>query len=1092
MNRTICHPVLTALVLILTASVPASAQLDTGSIVGTVRDQSSAVVPGATVTARQESTGTLVTAVSSEKGQFVFPNLKVGTYTISAELAGFRKSVQTGIVLHVQERIEVDVRIELGSVTEDVVVRGESPMLQTQTADVGYAVDQRQVTDLPLLGRRYSELALLTTGVVTAPGGLTGRGEDGLFNVNGNLATWNNFILDGGDNNSASTNLQERSTEVVQPPVDALEEFRVQTRTYSAEFGKAAGAVINASIKQGSNAFHGSGFEFFRDETFNANTWENNRAGRPKGQFNQHIAGGTLGGPIVHSRTFFFGDYQATRTNKALTQQATVPTDLMRQGILTELTGNLIATNPFVPAGCVNAATKVITPSCIDPVAASLLKLYPRANVPAALAGFGVPGGLVSPNYISNGILKNDVDQFDARVDQNLSRLNGQFFGRYSFMDVTRNEPPVLDDPIASGDFSSNTYNRGQSAVGGWSRVFGGEIFSELRVAWNRMSSSSLQPSFGTPANAQFGIKGIPDDPRYSGGIPHMNISRMTRLGGPFFRPQYQTSQVFQFSENVTWSRSSHTYKFGAERRRDEVDYIDLRALNGVVNFTDGRYSGFGFGDFLLGLSSNQGLTLFREADLYSDGWQFYGQDSWRIASNVTLNYGLRYEYFTPMQDKANLMTNIDPATGAILTSTADGSIYDRTLIHPDRNNVAPRIGVAWNPSSTLVVRAGYGIFYQEYDRYGSESQLALNPPQLIDVSLVANSGNDAPPMILRNGFAPVSAANVDKTRVQWRIQDPNQKTPWVHQFSVGPEYQIGASTVVGVEYVGNLTRNGRKLRNLNQGIITPQNTVVFPYAQYGFANAYLEQIATDGEANYHSLQTRVQRRLSRGLAFTTSFTYGRALGNFLDHLSADGGGESGNFPKNVYDLAADYGPLSIDIRKRFVTSFIYELPVGPGRAKQPHGVAGALASGWNVNGILTISDGRPFSITSTDRVQTGSGRISRANCLGDAVPGGFDQTIDHWFDTTKFAEPAALTYGTCSPNSVVGPGSKSMNLSLFRSIPFNGSKRLELRLESFNTFNWINYGRPGQSVSNAATFGKISSTQGDPRELQFAVKLYF
>jgi len=375
MSRTVCHPLLASLVFILTASVPASAQLDTGSIVGTVRDQSSAVVPGATVTARQESTGTLVTAVSSEKGQFVFPNLKVGTYTISAELAGFRKSVQTGLVLHVQERIEVDVRIELGSVTEDVVVRGESPMLQTQTADVGYAVDQRQVTDLPLLGRRYSELAFLTTGVVTAPGGLTGRGEDGLFNVNGNLATWNNFILDGGDNNSASTNLQERSTEVVQPPVDALEEFRVQTRTYSAEFGKASGAVINASIKQGSNAFHGSGFEFFRDEQFNANTWENNRAGRPKGQFNQHIAGGTLGGPIVRSRTFFFGDYQATRTNKALTQQATVPTDLMRQGILTELTGNMIAANAFVPAGCVNAATKTITPSCIDPVAASLLKL---------------------------------------------------------------------------------------------------------------------------------------------------------------------------------------------------------------------------------------------------------------------------------------------------------------------------------------------------------------------------------------------------------------------------------------------------------------------------------------------------------------------------------------------------------------------------------------------------------------------------------------------------------------------------------------------------------------------------------------------
>jgi hypothetical protein len=1091
MNRPLRRALFAALILILAAAAPASAQLDTGTLVGTLRDQSSAVVPGATVTAMQESTGATMTAVTTDKGQFVFPNLKVGTYSITAELSGFRKAVQTGIVLHVQERIDVDVRIELGNVSEEVVVRGRTELLQTQTADVGYAVDQRQVTDLPLLGRRYSELAFLTTGVVTAPGGLTGRGEDGLFNVNGNLATWNNFILDGGDNNSASTNLQERSTEVVQPPVDALAEFRVQTRTYSAEFGKAAGAVINASIKQGSNAFKGSAFEFYRNEAFNANTWENNRAGRPKGQFRQHIAGATLGGPIVGSRTFFFGDYQATRTDKALTQLATVPTDLMRQGNLSELTGNMIAGNPFVPAGCVNAATKTISPSCIDPVAASLVKLYPRANVPQALASFGVPGGLVSPNYISNGILRNDVDQFDIRIDQNLARLTGQVFGRYSFMDVTRNEPPVLDDPIASGDFSSNTFNRGQSAVGGWSRVFGGTVFSEFRGAWNRMSSSSLQPSFGVAANGQFGIRGIPEDPRYSGGLPHMNISRMTRLGGPFFRPQYQTSQVFQFSENVTWNRGDHAYKFGVERRRDKVDYIDLRALNGVLNFTDGRYSGFGFGDFLLGLSSNQGLTLFREADLYADGWQFYGQDAWRLRSNVTVNYGVRYEYFTPMQDKANLMTNIDPATGAILTSKADGSIDDRTLVHPDRNNFAPRVGVAWNPAARLVIRGGYGIFYQEYDRYGSESQLALNPPQLVDVSLIANSGSEPPPMILRNGFAPVSAANVDKTRVQWRIQDPNQKTPWVQQFSLGPEYQVGASTVVGVEYVGNLTRNGRKLRNLNQGIIVSPGTVVFPYAQYGFANAYLEQIATDGVANYHSVQARVQRRLSGGLALTASFTYGRALGNFLDHLSADGGGESGNFPKNVYDIGADYGPLSIDIRRRFVTSFIYELPAGAGRAMQPKGVLGALARDWNVNGILTISDGRPFSITSTDRVQTGPGRISRANCIGDPLPGGFSQTTDHWFDTTTFAEPAAFSYGSCGPNSVTGPGAKSMNLSLFRSIPWNG-RRLELRVESFNTFNWVNLGRPGQSVSNAATFGRISTTQGDPRELQFAVKMYF
>ncbi len=1082
--------VLAAVVATLACARAASAQLDTGAIVGTVRDQSGAIVPGATVTATQEATGVATTTVTSGAGQYAFPSLKIGTYAIAAELTGFRRAVQRGIELHVQERVEINLALQLGQVAEEVVVSGKAELLATETADVGYAVDQRQVTDLPLLGRRYAELAFLTPGVVVSPSGITTRGEDSFFNVNGNFATWNNFTLDGADNNSFSTNLQERSPQVVQPPVDALEEFRVQTRTYSAEFGKSAGAVINASIKQGTNAFRGSAYEFFRDERMNSNTWENNRAGRPKGTFNQHIAGGTLGGPVVRGRTFFFGDYQLTRTDRALTLQATVPTPLMRAGDLSEVP-RALTPSPFIPAGCVDTVAKTISRACVDPVAAALLRLYPQPNIPQAIAAFGRPNGLVSPNFISNGVLQSDVDQFDARVDHTLGGRD-QVFGRYSFMDTTRHEPPVLGDPVASGDFNSNIFIRGQSAVAGWSRVFGGALFSEFRAGWNRISSDSVHPAFGMDVNEQFGIRGVPRDPRFSGGIPHLNIGGVTRLGGPFFRPQFQTSQVFQFSENLTWNRSSHTLKFGVERRRDLVDYIDLAALNGVMTFSDGRYSNIGFGDFLLGLASTYRLTLFHEPHLYTDGWQAYAQDSWRVTSDLTVNAGLRYEYFTPMQDRDHRLTNIDPATGQVLTSKSSGSLFERTLIQPDRNDWAPRVGVAYSVTPRIVLRGGYGIFYQQTDRYGSESQLALNPPQLIDANVSAPSAATAPVAILRTGFPTVSAsAAIDPSRLQWRIQDPNQRTPWVQQFSVGPELQLLDTTVLSIEYVGNITRDGRKLRNLNQGILTSSG-VVFPYAQYGYGNTYLEQIATDGKADYHSLQARVQRRFSRGLAFTSSFTWGKALGNFLDHLSADGGGESGNFPKNVYDLAADYGPLSFDVRRRFVTSFIYELPAGPGRRVQPSGAAGAIVSNWNVNGILTLSDGRPFSITSTDRAGTGSGRISRANCVGDPVPEDFEQTLDHWFDTAAFRETTAGTYGNCGPNTVTGPGSKTMNLSIFRLFPWTAERRVEVRAEVFNVFNWVNYGRPGQSASNPATFGRVSSTQGDPREVQLAVKLYF
>jgi hypothetical protein len=352
--------------LSLLCSAPAVAQTDTGAIVGTVRDQSGAVVPGATVTATQVETDVVVSTVTNAAGQYSFPTLRIGQYRVAAELVGFRRAVRANVQLNVQNRLEINFNLTLGDLTEEVQVVGGAEMLQTQRADMGHTVDSRQVTDLPLLGRRYAELALLTTGVVPATNGISSRGEDSFFNVNGNFATWNNFTLDGADNNSFSTNLQERSPQVIQPPVDALEEFKVQTRTYSAEFGKAAGAIINASIKQGTNRYRGSLFGFFRDEALNANTWDNNRAGVEKGKFDEQIAGFTIGGPIVRSKTFFFGNYQMTRTSRAETLVASVPTPLMRQGNLSEFPQNM-RTSAFLP-GCVTTATKVISPSCFDPV----------------------------------------------------------------------------------------------------------------------------------------------------------------------------------------------------------------------------------------------------------------------------------------------------------------------------------------------------------------------------------------------------------------------------------------------------------------------------------------------------------------------------------------------------------------------------------------------------------------------------------------------------------------------------------------------------------------------------------------------------
>lgn len=1077
-----------ALGLVLMFGSVARAQTDTGAIVGTVKDQSGSVIPGVTITITHEGTGLVYTVVTNHAGQYVFPSLRIGTYTVAAELEGFRRAVRPKVDLNVQGRLDISFSLELGELTAEVLVEGRAALLQTQTADVGYSVNKQQIQDLPLLGRRYAELAMLAPGVVIAPGGMSSRGEDTFFNSNGNFATQNNFTLDGADNNSFSTNMQERSAQVIQPSVDALEEFRVQTRTYSAEFGKAAGAVINASIKQGTNAFKGSVYEFFRDDALNANRWEANRAGLPKGPYDQHIAGATLGGPIVKGSFFFFGDYQVTRTKQTLTNTATVPTPLQRQGDFSEY-NRAMQNSPFIPAGCINTQTKTVNLACFDPVAVAAQKLYPQPNIPAALAKLGVPNGMVTPNFSSNGVLKNDVDQFDLRLDY--KRGADSFFGRYSFMDTRRWEPPTLVDVLASGDWSSKILNRGQSGVFGWSRVFGSSMFNEVRFAWNRISSKSMQHTLGTNVNAQYGIKGVPVKDTHTGGLPSFNISGWTRLGGPNWRPQYQTSQVYQISDNFTWTKGSHNLKLGFERRRDKVDYLDLYALNGALSFSSSLYSNIGYADFLLGLVSGYALTLEHWVNLYNNGTQLYAQDSWRALPNLTLNYGMRYEYFPPMYARDNKLTNIIPETGKIMYARDSGSTYERTLINPDKNDFAPRLGFAWTVTPRTVVRGGFGIFYQQTDRYGSESQLALNPPQLVDYAPSAPNPQTAPLIQLQNGFPAISAANIDPTRVQWRIQDPDQVTPIIYQYSVGPEFQLTQNMAAGVQYVANKARNGRRLRNLNQGQIVSPGVVVFPYAQYGFGSAFLEQMVTTGVSDYDALQFQVRRRMSKGLAFNVNFTWSKGLGNFMDHLT----GGAQRVPQNIYDPRgemADYGPLAFDTPRRLVASFMYELPWGAGRALEPKGVVGALIGNWSVNGIFNWYDGSPLTVGGTDRTNTGSGHSFRANCIGDPVPDGFEQTVDHWFDTKAFASPVSGTFGNCGVGSLRGPSRKSMNLSIFRFFPLGQDRRLEFRVETFNTFNWNDLGNPGTNVDSPSTFGVITGRSSNPRELQLAVKFYF
>ncbi|MGC4056444.1 MAG: carboxypeptidase-like regulatory domain-containing protein [Paludibaculum sp.] len=584
-------------------SVVSFAQIDTGSIVGTVRDSSGAAVVSATVTVTNKATNLVHTTQSNTSGEYQFIGLQPGLYTIKGAAAGFTTQVVDNLELHVQSRpSSIDLTMKVGQIDQVVEVSGGAVMLQTESADVGGVVAQHQIQSLPLNGRRYADLALLEAGVQKNLVNQNNMAPD-RFSSNGNLETQNYFSLDGVDNNSGSTNLQEGSVQVVQPPPDALQEFRVQTRTYSAEFGTSAGAVINASIKSGTNRIHGSVWEFLRNNEIQANSFFNNLNGVPKGHYTQNQYGGSIGGPVIKDRTFFFFDAQAFTSRKATTVNSVVPTPLMKQGNFTELKANL--TDSVVPGqtGCVSG--KVIASSCLDPTGVKLLALYPDPNIPSAVAGQGQAGSWTGgANYQYQYSVPTDTTSFDTRIDHTISSSN-RIFGRYSNYVVDRQDAPWTSNPlVGNGNFATQYRIRGRSVALSWTDTLSSSMLNEMRAGFNRdyAHSDPIGVELGTSKAADYGLSGIPVNPN-SSGLPPINISGLTRMGTSPWRPQFQVAQVWQFLDNFSWLKGSHSFKFGYEHRHTSNNFLDLQSPQGQMT-ASGIYTGntgLGAADFLCG-----------------------------------------------------------------------------------------------------------------------------------------------------------------------------------------------------------------------------------------------------------------------------------------------------------------------------------------------------------------------------------------------------------------------------------------------------------------------------------------------------------
>ena len=1081
------------------------AQIDTGSIVGVVKDPTGAAVKGATVTLRNTATGVARTASTNEDGSYLFPALIPGMYSVEVSAAGFQPEIRTNIEIDVQSRPAIDFALKVGQSKEVVEVTSVSPILQTETADLGGVVQKEQINDLPLNGRRYSDLALLEAGIQRNQVNTNNTAPD-RFSSNGNLETQNYFSLDGIDNNSGSTNLQESSVQVIQPPPDALQEFRIQTRTYSAEFGTSAGAVINASIKSGTNQFHGDLWEYVRNAAFDANTYFNNQNGTPRGQFSQNQYGATIGGPIIKNKTFFFGDFQIFTKRKATSTVSTVPTPLMKGGNFTELANSytLHASPVAGQTGCV--VGKTINSNCIDNTAKQLIALFPDPNIPSKVAAEGTPGSFDgSPNYTFQYSIPNDTNSFDVRIDHTLNSKNN-IFGRYSQYIIKNQDPPWTGNPVAGNGNFATAYNIHERGVAlSWIKTITSTLLNEARFGFNRdyAHSDPIGLKLGTSLASNYGLTGVPVSPN-SAGIPPIEINGLVRLGSSPWRPQFQISQVWQVLDNLSWLKGNHSFKFGYEYRHSSDNFLDIRApqteiaVNGI--YTSG--GGFGLPDFLLGDVDNTLFVTPHVVHNYTYGNSFYGQDTWRAKKNLTVTAGLRYELFSPNLNHQNELSNFTPANGGgLVTVTPNASgWYARSLIHPDYHNFAPRLGFSYSPMDRVVLRGGYGIFYQHGVRVGSESILALNPPAVLSYNLQQFQGSNTPIFQLQNGLPPFSSTTVDLTQLQIRAQDPNERTSYVQQASFGPEFQIGQSMSLDVSYVGNFARRMNRLRDANQGIFTGNfdgsgNPIdIYPFANLNTTNssatgshAFLELATNDGNSDYNALLLSLRRRFSQGVSYGVSYTWSHNIADYVDNLTGQA------FPQNSYNYAAERGDSMFDVRQRFVGFLTYEVPVGRGKKylNQGGGVVNGVLGGWQVNTIVTKQTGSTIQLFAPDQSLSGGQHASRPDCIGNGRAGASnDPRKGLWLNPAAFAVPATGDFGNCHVGAYHGPGNTDVDLSLFKSFPIREAMHFEFRAEAFNVFNHANFSNPGSFFNSG--FGVISSTIGDPRELQLALKFYF
>ncbi len=1076
--------------LLLCSARPGFAQFESASVLGTVRDASKSLVPGATVVLTSVETGIVASTVSDGDANYQFLNVKPGSYEATASLPGFQTSRVGRFPVTVGSRQRVDFVLEVGSVEATVEVQGSAArVLETDSSDRGQLINRKQVVELPLNGRAYSDLALLSTGVVktaSASGGLFAR--EGSFSVNGLRSTYNNFLLDGVDNNYYGTSNQGFSNQVVQVSPDAVAEFKVVTNNMSAEFGRAGGAAINTALKSGTNEIHGAGWEFMRDTALNAVGFFKPALGQ-KPTLTRHQFGATLGGPIVKNRTFFFVDYEGFREKVASVAFATLPSADQRLGNL-----GVPIRNPFT--GEVYADGR-IPASAMIPFARKVFADLPQ-NTNASAAN----------NFINLNEATTDRDKANVKVDHQFgARMRG--FARYSQSRADIFQAGVIPGPSGS---EGNGYTRIPiiQVAGGLTLTPTPTSMLEIRLGYSRARSGKEPPLRGGASPLElYGLAGLPTDTSLTGGLPvQVFTGGLSSLGRQATNPQYQYPTMWNPKINVTKILGQHALKVGLEHQALNVDHLDVNPILGRDTYTGSfsrptggtaALSVYSIADFLMGARNSYSLVNADVAHSRQRMWFGYVQDDIRATAKLTVNVGLRYEYATPIYERDNRLTNFDPVTKS-LRFASSGSIENRSLVKPDRNNFGPRVGAAYSLNDKTVVRGGYGISYVHFNRTGT-SYLSLNAPFFI-LGLVEQT----PGTNFRNtqdgypaGFT--NSTNFDPLRTTLQAVAPESPAGMVQSWYVSAQREIGKGVVVDVGYIGNRSTNLIIINDQNEARPNRVGENLPIQDRRPIANfASISTVFPLGFSNYRGLQVKVEKRATQGLYLLNSFTWSRSIDNASQPLDSPGG--DGPSVQSIYAPGNDKGRSANDLPFVNVTSLVWELPVGKGRKFLSHlsGAGEAILGGWQLTAINNAVSGRTINLTYNNggafTVIPGLavfGRPAyRPNLSGDPLTPEDQRSPNNYLNRATVSAPTDVSqpFGNAPRNAARGYAFHQLDLGLFKNFQLPGDVRLQFRAEAFNALNHTNFGAPDGNISSPG-FGTIRSTF-DPRQIQLGVKLLF